>query len=66
MGCSKVFISLIYHLYNVRKSRADVRIVKKKTLEQPITKFTLAILVGFPSEIPVCVGLGGWGGVGGG
>ncbi len=39
-------MSRIYHLYSVSYARAGVRIVKKKTLEQPITKFTLAILVG--------------------
>ncbi len=46
LGCYKVFVSLIYHLFSVRNARAGVRIVKKKNLEQPITEFTLAILVG--------------------
>ncbi len=47
----KVFTSTIRHLYSVKFARAGVRIVKKKKtpnpLEQPVTKFKLAILVGY-------------------
>ncbi len=40
----------IYHLFGVRNARAGVGIVRereKKPLEQPISKFTPAMLVGF-------------------
>ncbi len=44
----RVFTSLIRHLRSVSTSGAGVGILKnkKKTLEQPVTKFTMAILVG--------------------
>ena len=52
LGCSKAFTSLIYHLYSVRYARASGRTVKEKPLERPITKFTLAILVGTRTGSP--------------
>ncbi len=43
----RVFASLMCHLRRVRYDTAAVRIVKKKKpLEQPATKFKLAMLVG--------------------
>ena len=41
-----VALGFSHHSYGVGNARAGVRIVRKKTLEQPIAKFTLAILVG--------------------
>ncbi len=48
-GCSKVF-----HIINMvfRKVKAGVRIGEKKSLKQPITKFTLTILVGYARVSP--------------
>ena len=42
----QVALRFSYHLDGVRNARAGVGIVRKETLEQPVTKFTLAILVG--------------------
>ncbi len=54
LSCNKVFISLIQH----QNASAGVRIVgEKKTLLQLITKFTLAILVGYAIILDLGVGL---------
>ena len=52
----RFFMSLIYHLHSVSTPGAGVTIVKKKKiLEQPITKFKLALLVGYSLNIvPEC------------
>ncbi len=46
LGCAKVFMSPMCHLYSISTPGQLLEEWKKKTLEQPITKFTQATLVG--------------------